>query len=115
MAKFAVKKTYNNEIIAIDDEGYEALKKIFRVPIVDEKTVKELIRDFQRAMLQADINVKLVLETSKRIEDKILKEKVPPGISRREHVIKVVYDELARFLGEKTTPLSIEPGKRNIF
>jgi len=93
---------------------YEALRKVFRAPVVDEETVKELVRDVQRALLQADVNVKLVLEISKRIEDKALKEKVPPGISRREHVIKVVYEELTRFLGEKPVPLKAEPGKRKI-
>jgi signal recognition particle subunit SRP54 len=93
---------------------HEALKKVFRASIVDEATVKELVRDIQRALLQADVNVKLVLDISKRMEDRALKEKVPPGISRREHVIKVVYEELTRFLGEKPVPMRIEPGKRKI-
>ncbi|RLI17502.1 signal recognition particle protein Srp19, partial [Candidatus Bathyarchaeota archaeon] len=93
---------------------YEAIKKIFRASIVDEAAVKELVRDIQRALLQADVNVQLVLNISKRIQDRALKEKIPPGISRREHVIKVVYEELTRFLGEKPAPIKIEPGKRNI-
>jgi len=93
---------------------YEALRKVFRAPVVDEETVKELVRDVQRALLQADVNVKLVVEISKRIEDKALKEKVPPGISRREHVVKVVYEELTHFLGEKPAPLKIVPGKRKV-
>jgi signal recognition particle subunit SRP54 len=94
---------------------YEALRKVFRAPIVDEETVKELVRDVQRALLQADVNVKLVLEISGRIEEKALKGKVPPGISRREHVVKVVYEELTRFLGEKPAPLTVKTGKRNVF
>ena len=92
----------------------DALKKVFKAPVMDEKTVKELVRDIQRALLQADVNVKLVLEVSKRIEERALKEKVPPGVSRREHVVKVVYEELTRFLGEKSVSLKIEPGKRKI-
>jgi len=93
---------------------HEALKKLFRASIVDEATVKELVRDVQRALLQADVNVKLVLEISKRIEDRALKEQVPPGVSRREHVIKVVYEELTRFLGEKSVPIKIESGKKKV-
>jgi len=93
---------------------YEALRKVFRAPIVDEELVKELVRDIQRSLLQADINVKLVLEISKRIEDRALKEKLPKGVSRREHVIKVVYEELTRFLGEKPAPLKMKTGKRNV-
>jgi signal recognition particle subunit SRP54 len=91
-----------------------AIKKLFRAAVVDEAAVKELVRDIQRALLQADVNVQLVLEISKRIEERALKEKMPPGISRREHVIKVVYEELTRFLGEKPVPLNVEPGKRKI-
>jgi signal recognition particle subunit SRP54 len=93
---------------------YEALKKVFRASVVDEATIKELVRDVQRALLQADVNVKLVLDISKRIEERALKEKLPPGISRREHIIKVVYEELTRFLGEKPVPIKIEPGKRKV-
>ena len=93
---------------------YDALKKVFRASVVDEATVKELVRDIQRALLQSDVNVQLVLEISKRMEERSLKEKVPPGISRREHVIKVVYEELTRFVGEKPVPIKIEPGKKQI-
>ncbi|MEM3695328.1 MAG: signal recognition particle protein Srp54 [Candidatus Bathyarchaeia archaeon] len=93
---------------------YDALRKVFRASVVDEATVKELVRDVQRALLQADVNVKLVLEISRRIEERALKEKLPPGISRREHIIKVVYEELTRFLGEKPAPVKIEPGKRKV-
>ena len=91
-----------------------AIKKLFRAGVVDEAAVKELVRDIQRALLQADVNVKLVLDISKRIEDRALKEKVPPGISRREHVIKVVYEELTRFVGDKPVPIKMEPGKKKI-
>jgi len=93
---------------------YEALRKVFRASIVDEDLVKELARDIQRALLQADVNVKLVLEISKRIEERALKEKLPAGVSRREHVVKVVYEELARFLGEKQAPLEMKTGRRNV-
>jgi signal recognition particle subunit SRP54 len=92
----------------------DAIKKLFRAAVVDEAAVKDLVRDIQRALIQADVNVKLVLDISKKIEERSLKEKVPPGISRREHVIKVVYEELTRFLGDKPVPLKVEPGKRRI-
>ena len=93
---------------------YGALKKVFRASVVDEAMVKELVRDIQRALLQADVNVKLVLGISKQIEERALKEKVPPGIARREHVIKVVYEELTRFVGDKPVPIKMEPGKKKV-
>jgi len=82
---------------------------------VDEEAVRELVRGIQRALLQADVNVQLVLDISKRIEDRALGEKVPPGVSRREHVVKVVYEELARFLGERPAGLGLKTGERNVF
>jgi len=103
--------------MAIDRLGsslYAALKKVFRASVVDEATVKELVRDLQRALLQADVNVQLVLAISKQIEERALKEKVPSGISRREHVIKVVYEELTRFVGDKPVPIKMEPGRKKI-
>ena len=94
---------------------YNSLKKLLRASAVDENAVRELIRDLQRALLMADVNVRLVLDLSKRVEERALKEEIPPGISRREHAIKVVYEELTRFLGEKQVPLRIDPKRRNVF
>ena len=91
-----------------------AIKKLFKASVVDEAAVKELVRDIQRALLQSDVNVQLVLAISKRIEERALNQKVPPGISRREHVIKVVYEELTRFVGDQPVPLKVEPGKKKI-
>jgi len=86
---------------------HDALKKIFRSSAVDKELIKELVIDIQRALLQADVDVKLVFEVSRN-------EKVPPGISRREHVLKVVYEELTRFLGEKPVPIKLKTGVRNV-
>lgn len=92
-----------------------AIKKVLRAPIVDEKIVKELIRDIQRALIQSDVNIKLVLELSKNVEKKILEAELPPGITRRELAIKVVYDELVSLLGgEKVETPKYEKGKSTI-
>ncbi|MFH0896945.1 MAG: signal recognition particle receptor subunit alpha [Candidatus Bathyarchaeota archaeon] len=93
----------------------EAIKKIVKAPVVDENVVKELIRDFQRALLQADVNVQLVLEVSKRIQERTLNEKLPPGISRREHIVKVIFEEFTRFVGETPAQIRVETGVSNVF
>ena len=92
----------------------DAVRKLLRLAVVDEKAIKELVRDLQRALLQSDVNVSLVLQISQAVEKRSLEEKLPPGISRREHVIKVLYEELTRFLGEEPTRLIIEPGKIHV-
>ena len=93
---------------------YDALRRVFRAPAVDEKLVNELVRDIQRALLQADVNVRLVLALSERIRKRALGEDLPPGISRREHVIKVVYDELVKLVGEKPAEIDVGPGRKKI-
>jgi signal recognition particle subunit SRP54 len=93
---------------------YNAIQKIIKAPVVDETLVKELVKDFQRALLQADVNVQLVMELSQNIQKRSLEEKLPPGISRREHIVKVIYNELTRFVGETPQELKITPGKQNI-
>lgn len=92
-----------------------AIKKVLRAPVVDEKVVKELVRDIQRALLQSDVNVKLVLELSKNIERRVFEEELPPGITRRELAVKVVYDELTALLGgEKAQPPKYPRGKTTV-
>jgi signal recognition particle subunit SRP54 len=92
----------------------EAVRKLLRLPIVDEKAIKELVKDLQRALLQADVNVELVLQISRNVEKRAIEEKLPPGISRREHVVKVLYEELTRFLGEEAPKTTIPPGKTTV-
>lgn len=77
------------------------IKKITLASLVDEKLVKEVVRDVQRALLQADVNVKLVMTLSKTIEERALKEKPRAGLSKKEHVVTIVYEELVRLLGKK--------------
>ncbi|MEM2529640.1 MAG: signal recognition particle receptor subunit alpha, partial [Candidatus Bathyarchaeia archaeon] len=92
----------------------ESVRRILRLPIVDEGAVKELVRDLQRALLQSDVNVELVLRVSKAVEERALREKLPLGISRREHVIKVLYEELTKMVGEEPAKPSLVKGRTNV-
>lgn len=76
-----------------------ALRKLTKAGVIDESLIKELVKDIQKALLLSDVNVKLVFELSKRIESRALEEKLPKGVSRKEHIIKIVYEELSRFMG----------------
>ena len=89
----------------------ETLKKIARSIFVDEKLVNELVKDIQRALLSADVNVKLVFDLSNKIKERALKEKEPKGVSKKEHLIKIVYEELVNFLGKEQSKIIIEKKK----
>ena len=92
-----------------------SVNKLLGKPVIDAKAVKEFVRDLQRALLKADVNVKLVLDLTRRIEDRILKEELPPGFTRRDIVLKVVYEELVNLLGgEAAKEPQLEKGKTNV-
>ncbi|HEV8361515.1 MAG TPA: signal recognition particle protein Srp54 [Candidatus Thermoplasmatota archaeon] len=76
------------------------LKKIAGAKKIDEALIKEVVRDIQRALLQADVNVKLTLQLTKAIQERALHEEPPKGVSARNHVIKVVHDEMVNILGK---------------
>jgi signal recognition particle subunit SRP54 len=78
----------------------DALKKLAGKSVVDKAAVEELTRDLQRALLQADVNVKLVMSLSQAIKKRSLEEELPKGMSVREHVLRIVYEELVHLMGE---------------
>jgi signal recognition particle subunit SRP54 len=85
----------------------QTLQKIAKSVFVDEKLVNELVKDIQRALLQADVNVKLVLALTKGIRERALKEEPAKGLSKREQLVKIVYDELVKFMGEEKHELDM--------
>jgi signal recognition particle subunit SRP54 len=82
------------------------LRKISKAGYVDEALIKEVVRDIQRALLKADVEVHLALKLSKNVERRALEEKPPSGMSHRDFLIKIIYEELVSILGkEKEVPL----------
>ena len=79
-----------------------AIKKIVNSSGIDEELIKELAKDVQRSLLQSDVNVKLVLEITKNLEERSINETPPPGLSRKDHIVKILYDELSKLLGNDT-------------
>ena len=88
------------------------LKKITNSVFVDEKLIEELVRDIQRALLVSDVNVSLVFELTTRIKKRALEEKTPTSISKKEHLVKIVYEELVAFLGSEQKGIVIKENKK---
>lgn len=89
----------------------EAVKKFLRSPASYEMSVQELVRDLQRTLIRADVNVKVVLGISENIKKRALEEKPPPGITRRDWILKIVYEELTKMFGGEREP-EVKPGTR---
>ena len=76
-----------------------AIKKIVGASDINEELIDSLCKDIQRALLQSDVNVKLVLEITKRIKERAINEEPVRGLTRKDHIITILYGELARLLG----------------
>lgn len=76
----------------------DALKKLAGKTVVDRAAVDELIKDLQRALISSDVNVKLVMELSTAIRTRSLDEQLAKGTNVREHVLRIVYQELVRLV-----------------
>lgn len=85
--------------------------KIANAVFLDKNLVDQVVKDLQRALIEADVNVALVLELTKKIKQTALDERIS-GLEKKEHIIKLLHDELVKLLGEKR---EIKLGKKNVF
>jgi signal recognition particle subunit SRP54 len=84
------------------------LQKIARGSTVDEALLAEVVRDIQRALLQADVNVQLALELTQRVRRRATQEKPPAGASMRDFLVRIIYEEIRGILG-KERPFELRP------
>ncbi len=89
----------------------DAFKKIAGMGVVDKEAVEAIVRDLQRALLQSDVDVKIVSDISNSIKEKVLKDKPPSGLTLKEHFIKILYDELVSFLGSEKGEIELKKQK----
>ena len=75
---------------------------------LSEEDVKEIVKEIQRSLLSADVEVSLVMELSDNIKTRALEEEPPGGTSARDHVLKIVYEEMVDLVGE-STDIPLEP------
>jgi len=92
----------------LGDSLKATLKKIAGAIFVDDKLVNELVKDIQRGLLQSDVNVQLVFDLTTKIKERIKKEETPGGLTKKEHLINIVYEELVEFLGKEQQKIEIK-------
>jgi signal recognition particle subunit SRP54 len=86
------------------------LQRVARSNTVDEALIAEVVRDIQRALLQADVNVQLALDLTQRVKRRAHDDKPPAGASVRDFLVRIIYEEIRGILG-KDRPLEIKPRK----
>ena len=88
----------------------QAIDKLRLSGSLTAEAVKEAVKEIQRALISADVEVSLVLELSKKIESQAFAE-APKGMTRREFIIKLCYDSLAELLGVGESKAPEKPKK----
>jgi signal recognition particle subunit SRP54 len=85
----------------------DSLRKLLKISLVDKKLVDELTLDIKKSLISGDVNLELATKITESIKKRALEEKPKSGLTHREHVINIVYEELVKLLGA-------EPGKFEI-
>jgi len=86
----------------------ETIRKITKSSFVDKDTIKEVVRDLQRILLKADVNVKLALDLSRTVEERATQEKPPSGMAPQDFIVKIIYEELLKIMGVESN-LTLAP------
>lgn len=87
------------------------IRKLTSGGSVDKKEVEGMLQDIRRLLLQSDVDMKMADQLVANIKRNALDSKPPSGMTLREHVLKVIYDELVKLLGTKPAGLA---GRRRI-
>jgi len=77
----------------------KATDKLANAIFLDKNLVDSILRDLQRALIEADVNVFLVKQLSDKVKKAALDERIKQ-IDKKEHIIKLLHDELLKILGE---------------
>ncbi len=86
----------------------KAIAKLRGATIIDTKTIKEFNKELQKVLISSDVEVSLVLALTKKIEDSVLHKDLPHGISPRDYVIDLLYEQLVGLMGGSYSP-SMQP------
>ena len=91
--------------MVLDDLGTSlrsSLDKLQGKTRLSESDVEEIVKEIQRSLLSADVDVSLVMELSDSIKSRALEEEPPGGTTARDHVLKIVYEEMVGLVGDST-------------
>jgi signal recognition particle subunit SRP54 len=88
------------------DKFDEIFKNLRGAGKLTEKNIKDALKEVRRALLEADVNYKVVRDFIKHAETEAVGERVLKSIEPGQQIVKIVHDELVRLLGEKMVPLA---------
>lgn len=88
---------------SLGDSIKSSLDKLRGKREVTEEDVDAVVKEVQRSLLEADVEVNIVQDLTDEIKERALSEDPPTGVTAREHVLNIVYDELVKVIGDEMT------------
>lgn len=92
---------------SLSDKLQNVMKKLKGQTRITEKDLKDMLREVKFALLEADVNYKVVKDFIANIEQKALGESVMKSLTPGQQVVKIVKDELVELLGSGESKLNI--------
>lgn len=82
----------------------KAIARLRGATIIDLRTIREFNRELQRAMISSDVDISLVASFTKKIEKAATEEKLPDGVTPKDYITNMVYEELVKLMGKGYEP-----------
>ena len=76
-----------------------------------EDDVKAALKEVKMALLEADVNFKVVKNFVKDVQERAIGQDVMNGLNPGQMVIKIVNEEMIKLMGSETTEIKLQPGK----
>ena len=96
---------------SLTDKLQNVFKNLRSKGRLTEADVKQALREVKMALLEADVNFKVVKQFVKSIEEKAIGQDILNGLNPAQMVIKLVHEELINLMGSDTTEIQFQPGK----
>jgi len=96
---------------SLSDKLQDVFKGLKSKGKLSEVDVRAAMKEVKMALLEADVNFKIVKQFVKTVEDRAVGEDVMNGLNPGQMVIKIVNEELVNLMGSETTELEFQPGK----
>lgn len=85
----------------------DTFRKLRGMGKLSEKNIEDSLREVRMALLEADVNFKVVKDFIAGVKERAIGQEVMNSLTPGQQVVKIVYDELTRLMGEKESPLTI--------
>lgn len=92
---------------SLSDRLQEIIRKTSSGGALTEENMQDALREIRRALLEADVNLRVVKSFISNIKDKAEGEEVLKGVNPSQQLVKIVHDELVEILGKELSPLNL--------